>query len=55
MDELEFNSKVKIDENGGIECVIVEQIGEAIQCISRYDFYSRIKLDENNNLKIIIE
>ena len=55
MNELDFNRDVRLDENGNIKTVTVEQTGTAEKCISRLDFFNRIQLDENNNLKIVLE
>tara|TARA_R110002074_G_scaffold118608_2_gene251336 strand:- start:816 stop:1001 length:186 start_codon:yes stop_codon:yes gene_type:complete len=49
----EFFEEVRLDEDGNLISLVVEQSGSVTNSENRTDFFNRVALDENGKLKII--
>ena len=50
----DFYDKVRIDDNGQLQTVVVPKTGAEIKAGTAKEFYERIALDENGNIKTFI-
>ncbi len=50
----DFYDKVRIDDNGQLQTVVVPKTGEETKAGTAREFYERIALDENENIKTFI-
>lgn len=46
-----FMREVRLDENGIMQTVVSERVGELRNITSAFDFFNTVKFDENGNLK----
>tara|TARA_R110001599_G_scaffold206290_1_gene403602 strand:- start:224 stop:403 length:180 start_codon:yes stop_codon:yes gene_type:complete len=50
----EFYDKVRINEDGELQTVIIPKTGAETKAGTAKEFYERISLDENGNIKTFI-